>query len=149
MLKKIIISLFLATAIHAQSFTNTVDTTVQNTRIFNEVVTAPNSELVDTPLTVWFSYSGNPSELTATLSHRGTSVKLFEDFTPSSSPVVITQVGDFVGISKQGPWVLNVTTGTGFVLNQWGVIPSVPEPSVYALFGLGLTSLFAFYKKNR
>jgi hypothetical protein len=102
--------------------------------------------LVDGPLTVWFSYSGNPSELTATLSHSGTTVSLFEDFTPSSSPVVITSVGDFAGDRIRGPWKLRLSSDTSFVLQQWGVT-AVPEPSVYGLLVLGLTSLVIFRKK--
>jgi hypothetical protein len=148
MFKKLLftLSLGLALVVSAQSFTNTVNTTINHTRSFTETVSAPSDVLVDGPLTVWFSYSGNPSELTATLSHSGTTVSLFEDFTPSSSPVVITSVGDFAGDRIRGPWKLRLSSDTSFVLQQWGVT-AVPEPSVYGLLVLGLTSLVIFRKK--
>ena len=149
MFKKLLLALTLGLTltVKSQTFTNDVNTTIQHTRSFTETVSAPSAVLVDGPLTVWFSYSGNPSELTATLSHSGTTVSLFEDFTPSSSPVVITSVGDFVGDRIRGPWTIRISSDTSFVLQQWGVAASVPEPSTFALLALGLTSLLVFRKK--
>jgi hypothetical protein len=123
-----------ALALSGPNFTETVYETDDK---FSLNYVSHDSGNVDSPLGLWFSFSGNPSNLSGELSHKSVSYSLFENYTPTTSPVFIAPIDAFFGEKVSGNWQLKIQSDTPFELNQWGVTTTIPEPSTFSLLFLG------------
>lgn len=121
-------------ALSGPNFTETVNET-DDKFILNYV--SHESGNVESPLGLWFSFSGTPSNLSGELTHKSVSYSLFDNYTPTTSPVFIAPIDMFFGEKVSGNWQLKINSDTVFELEQWGVTTNIPEPSTFSLLFLG------------
>lgn len=126
------------------NFTKTINDTDDKFTL-NHVSHEPGN--VDFPLGVWFTFDGQPSNLSGELTHKSVSYSLFDNYTPTASPVFISPIDDFLGERVSGNWQLKLFSDSPFKLKQWGITTCVPEPSVLSLLFIGSTLFYLSKKK--
>lgn len=105
------------------------------------------SDNVNSPLGVWFSFSGTPSGLSGELSHKSVSYSLFDNYNPTTSPVFIAPINAFFGEKISGNWQLKIESCDDFTIKQWGITTTtIPEPSIVSLLLIG--SMLFFLKRK-
>lgn len=123
-----------ALALSGPNFTETVNETNDK---FTLNYVSHNSGNVNSPLGLWFSFSGNPSNLSGELTHKSVNYSLFDNYNPTASPVFIAPIDDFFGEKISGNWQFKLCSDNSFELNQWGVTTTIPEPSSFSLLLIG------------
>jgi PEP-CTERM putative exosortase interaction domain len=152
-LKLIALALLMITSVAtAQSFTNTVNKKVDDQHIFNfELGNNSNHEVVDKPLAFFMTLStysaSNPQTISGELKHNGVIYYLFSDFHPTENPTVIAPIDSYFGEKANGNWQFKLYTQTPLTIENWGLIPIAPEPSIIALLGIGGLILMINKKK--
>lgn len=138
----ITLPLLAALSLGGPNFTETVNQTDDKFTLNYNVQETGN---VQSPLELWFSFSGQPSNLSGELSHKSVSYSLFDSYNPTASPVFIGPIDAFLGEKANGNWQLKLFSDSPFELNQWGVT-TIPEPSTFSLLLLG-SALFYIRRK--
>jgi hypothetical protein len=132
----------IAAALIGPNFIDTINETDDKFNLTYDVV---NTGIINSPLELWFSFSGNPSNLSGELSHNSVSYSLFDNYNPTASPISISPLSNFIGENANGKWKLKIESNTSFTVLQWG-ISTIPEPSTFSLLLIG--SMLFFFKKN-
>lgn len=102
---------------------------------------------IDSPLVLWFSFTGQPSNLSGELTHKSVSYSLFDNYNPTASPVIISPLNEFFGENFSGNWQFKINSDDDFELRQWGIATVIPEPSTFSLLLLG-SALFYLKRKQ-
>lgn len=97
---------------------------------------------VNSPLGLWFNFTGQPSNLSGELAHIGVTYSLFDNYNPTDSSIFIAPIDAFFGERINGNWKLKIESNTPFHLNQWGITTTIPEPSPFSLLLLGSILLY-------
>lgn len=101
---------------------------------------------VNSPLGLWISFTGQPSNLSGELSHKSISYSLFDNYNLTDSPLFISPIDTFFGEKINGNWQLKLFSNNVFELESWGITTTIPEPSIVSLLLIG-SSLFYFKRK--
>lgn len=139
------VTLPLLTALYLSgpNFTETINET--NDRfILNSV--SHEDGTVNSSLELWVSFTGQPSNLSGELTHKGVSYSLFNNYNPTDSPLFVGPIDAFLGEKVSGNWQVKILSDTVFELESWGVTTTIPEPSTFSLLLIG--SVLLYLKRN-
>ena len=124
----------------SQNFTDVVDSSKTDTT-FKYNYTVDNN--VEGPIYFFFDYTNlKNTGFEGELTHDGKSMALFlEHQTMPNNHFQSGPLTTFNGISSKGNWEFHVKTPEGTSIGKWGVF-TIPEPSTFALLGIGMITLF-------
>jgi hypothetical protein len=151
-LSSILYLVISTTFVNGQSFTNSVDSTINKHVVFNYNNGNNQSHLTaEEPISFFLSLENTyPSDLSidGELKHDGVSYALFSDYKVTENYLVVSPITKFKGESQGGNWQFSFEPNRSVHVQNWGVdMTMIPEPATITLISFGLAAALIFRRK--